>query len=144
MLFNLEKFNKKDTKISLVSLTFSIESYKKMKEKSLDNLTDTAKDFFHLLSRFGKLKKQKKEMKIILLDDQLQQLTTDTCGILQLYFYKNLFDPVSDSKIIDDEFLINIQTNKKKTVATLFNEIFSTNKETNEEQMKVFAKNNDL
>ena len=99
-----------------------------MKEKSLDNLTDAAKDFFHLLSRFGKLKKQKKEMKIILLDDQLQELTTDTCGILQLYFYKNLFDPVSDSKIIDDEFLT------KKTVATLLNEIFSTNKETNEKK----------
>ena len=59
MLFNLEKFNKKDTKINLVSLTFSIESYKKITEKSLDNLTNTAKDFFHLLSEFGKLKKQK-------------------------------------------------------------------------------------
>ena len=54
-----------------------------MKEKSLKNLTDTAKDFFHLLSKFGKLKKQKKEMKIVLLDDQLQELTTDTCGIFQ-------------------------------------------------------------
>ena len=32
MLFNLEKFNKKDTKINLVSLTFSIESYQKIKE----------------------------------------------------------------------------------------------------------------
>ena len=64
-------------------------------------------------------------MKIILLDDQLQELTTYTCGIFQLYFYKNLLDPVRDSKIIDDEFLA------KKTVATLLNEIFSTNKETN-------------
>ena len=59
MLFNFEKFNKKDAKINLVSLTFSIQSYKKIKEKSLDNLTDTAKDFFHLLSEFRKLKKQK-------------------------------------------------------------------------------------
>ena len=64
-------------------------------------------------------------MKIILLDDQLQELTTYTCGIFQLYFYKNLLDPVRDSKIIDDEFLA------KKTVAKLLNEIFSTNKETN-------------
>ena len=64
-------------------------------------------------------------MKIILLDDQLQELTTYTCGTFQLYFYKNLLDPVRDSKIIDDEFLA------KKTVATLLNEIFSTNKETN-------------
>ena len=31
-------------------------------------------------------------MKTILLDDQLQELTTDTCGIFQLYFYKSLFD----------------------------------------------------
>ena len=83
MLFTLQKFNKKDSKINLVSLTFSIQSYQKMKEKSLKNLTDTAKDFFHLLSKFGKLKKQKQEMKIVLLDDQLQELTTDTCGIFQ-------------------------------------------------------------
>ena len=59
MLFSLEEFNKKDVKINFVSLTFSIESYKKIKEKSLDNLTDAAKDFIHLLSEFGKLKKQK-------------------------------------------------------------------------------------
>ena len=59
-----------------------------------------------------------------MLDDQLQELTTDTCGIFQLYFYKNLFHPVGDSKIIDDKF----QTKKKKTVTTLPNEVFSTNK----------------
>ena len=88
MLFNLQKFNKKDSKIKLVSLTFSIESNQKTKGKSLNNLANTAKDFFHLLSEFGKLKKTKKEMKIALLDDQLQELTTDTCGIFQLYFYK--------------------------------------------------------
>ena len=61
-------------------------------------------------------------MKIITLDNQLQELTTDTCGIFQLYFYKNLFDPDSDSKMLNDEFLT-----KKKIVTTLFNEIFSTN-----------------
>ena len=73
------------------------------------------------------------DMYVILLDDQLQQLTKDTCGIFQLDFYKNLFDPVSDSKIIDDEFLTK---KKKKTVTTLLNEIFSTNKESNEKEMK--------
>ena len=112
ILFNLEKFNKKDTQINLESLTFSIESYNKVKEKSqLENLTNNAKEFFHLLSEFAKLKKQKKEMKIIWFDDQLQELTTDTCGIFQLYFYKNLFDPASNSKIINDEFLIKKNSN---------------------------------
>ena len=70
-------------------------------------------------------------------DQQLQELTTGACGIFQLYFYKNLFDPVSDSKIIDDEILT------KKT-ATLLNEIFSTNEETNEEEMNLLAKDNNL
>ena len=42
-------------------------------------------------------------------------------------------------KIIDDEFLT-----KKKTVATLLNEIFSTKKETNEEEIKSFVRDNDL
>ena len=63
-----------------------------------------------------------------MLNDQLQELTTDTCGIIQLYFYKNLFDIVRDSKIIDDEFLT------KKTVTTILNEIFSTNKEKNKKK----------
>ena len=115
MLLYLEKFNKKDTKINLVSLTFSIESYKKIKGKSLENLTNTAKDFFHLLSEFVKLKNKKKEMNIILMVDQLRDLTTNTCGIFQLHFCKNLVDPVSDSKIIDDKFLT------KKTVTSLLN-----------------------
>ena len=61
-------------------------------------------------------------MKIVLLDDQLQELTTDTCGIFQLYFYRNLFEPSADIKLINDEFLT------EQTVATLLNEIFSTNK----------------
>ena len=105
ILFNLQKFNKKDSKIKLVSLTFSIESNQKTKGKSLNNLANAAKDFFHLLSEFGKLKKTKKEMKIALLDDQLQELTTDTCGIFQLYFYKKFFEPGARSKIINNEFL---------------------------------------
>ena len=73
-------------------------------------------------------------MNIILMDDQLQDLTTDRCGIFQLHFYKNLVDPFSDNKIINDKFLT------KETVTTLLNEIFSTNKESNEEEMKSFAK----
>ena len=77
-------------------------------------------------------------MKIIMLDDQLQELTADTGGIFQLYFYKNLFDPDSNSKIFNDEFLT------KKTATTLLNEIFSKNKETNEEEIKLLAKGNNL
>ena len=67
-----------------------------------------------------------------------EKITTGTCEIFQLYFYKNLFDPVSDSKIIYDEFLT------KKTVTTLLNEFFSTNKKSNEKEMKLFGKYNSI
>ena len=48
--------------INLVSLTFSIEAYKKIKGKnSLENLTDTVKHFFHMIFQFAKLKGQIKK-----------------------------------------------------------------------------------
>ena len=42
----------------------------------------------------------------MIVEDQLQELTTYTCGIFELYFYKNLFNPLSDNKITNDEFLL--------------------------------------
>ena len=92
ILFNLEKVDKKDTKINLISLTFSIGSYKKIKEKSLDNLTDTAKDFFHLLSEFGKSFKS------------LQQARVE--------YFNYIFRRIC--KIIDDEFLTKKKKKKKQ------------------------------
>ena len=74
-----------------------------------------------------------------MLDDQLQELTADTCEIFQLYFHNNLLDSDSNSKIFNDEFLA-----KKKTVTTSLNDIFSTNKETKEKEMKLLAKDNNL
>ena len=101
----LKKIDKKDTKSNLATLTFSVKTWKKIKEKNKEKLTNTAKDFFHLLSEFSRLKKQEDEIKIIMLDDQIQELATDTCGIFQLLCYKNLFDPVVTSKILNDDFL---------------------------------------
>ena len=49
MLLNLEKFNKKDTKINLVSLTFSIKSYKKNKGEIPRELDKCCKSFFSSL-----------------------------------------------------------------------------------------------
>ena len=39
------------------------------------------KDFFHVIFQFAKLKSKKKQIKIIIVEDQLQELTTDTRGI---------------------------------------------------------------
>ena len=43
-------------------------------------------------------------MTILILEHPIQELTTSTCRIFQLYFHKNLFDPEEKSNIIKDEF----------------------------------------
>ena len=48
-----------------------------------------------------------------------------------------MFESEAGSKIINDEILI------QKTVGILLNEIFSLNKEENEEKMEAFSKEND-
>ena len=77
-------------------------------------------------------------MKINIVEDQLQELITNTCRIFKLYFYKSLFNPLSHSKIINDEFL------SKETIEILSNKIFSTNKKNNEDKIKEFAEKSNI
>ena len=102
-------------------LTHGIKYLKKTK----DQLTDTAQNFFHLLEQFAKLKKTKC-MNILILENTIKNLVTSTCGLFQLYFYKNLFDPDEKSKIL------NHQTLNKNTLETIINEFFSTDINENE------------
>ena len=46
-------------------------------------------------------------------------MTSFNCGIFQLYFYKNLFDPDEKSKILNHENL------NKHTIEVIFNEFFT-------------------
>ena len=56
-----------------------------------------------------------------MVDDQLQNIKTDTCGLFQLYFYVNLFLPKEKSQIVKNKTL-NLQT-----IRNLLNEIFTRN-----------------
>ena len=84
LLYNFKncKNDNADAKIKLCTMS----NHKK------SQLNETATYFFHLLYQFAKLKKTNK-MKIVIVENDLQELTSPTCGIFQLYFYKNLFDP---------------------------------------------------
>ena len=53
-----------------------------------------------------------------MVDDQLQKIETDTCGIFQLYFYVNMFMPLENSSIVNDKKL------SKSILEKLLNEIF--------------------
>ena len=54
-----------------------------------------------------------------MVEDRVQDLDSSTCGIFQLYFYDNLFNPDENSKIQGNTKL------NKKTVETLLNELFT-------------------
>ena len=66
------------------------------------------------------------------MENNLQEHTSPTCGIYQLYFYKNFFDPSIQSKIINHKNLTI------DTIKTLLNEIFTTETKENKHRIKQF------
>ena len=73
-----------------------------------------------------------------MVDDCLQDLESDTCGIFQLYFYTNLFLPKEDSKIVNNSKLT------MKTITTLLNELFVLDINENERRVEAFATELDI
>ena len=68
-----------------------------------------------------------------MVEDRLQDLESATCGIFQIYFYQNLFNPDQNSKIQSETKL------NKKTVETLLNELFSLDDKKNEIKMEEYV-----
>ena len=135
LLYNFKncKIDNADTKIKLCSMTFDSTIWDKMSNQKKSQLNETATYFFHLLYQFAKLKKTNK-MNIVILENNLQELTSSTCGIFQLYFYKNLFDPSVRSTILEQKNL-NITT-----VQILLNEIFTSETQENQRRIKLFKR----
>ena len=68
-----------------------------------------------------------------MVEDRTQDLDSTTCGIFQLCFYENLFNPDKNSKIQNESKL------KYTTVETLLNELFSLDDRENEIKMDEYA-----
>ena len=128
--YGLEKINKNDKKINLTYVQFDLNEYKKVNK---GELTKATQDFFHTLYKFGRVH-NRELVDAFMVDDPLQDLQSDTCGIFQLYFYTNLLLPKEDSKIINNSKLT------MKTISTLLNEIFTLDINENEELVESFAK----
>ena len=112
-------------------MRFCVWTWQKLDQKAKSQLTETAQTFFHLLERFPKLKKSNC-MNIIVLENTIQEIETSTCGQLQLYLYKNLFDHDNKSNIISQKKLT------KQTLQMLINKIFSTYVKESEYHIKKF------
>ena len=112
-----------------------MKEYEKIKNENC--WRPTTQDLLHVMYEYGRLHKINDTITVYLVDDQLQKTETDTCEIFQLYFYFNLFMPFEDSSILKDTKL------SKRTIEKLLNEIFSLDRDRNEE-VKKFAKKKDI
>ena len=86
--------------------------------------------------KFGKKHNLRNEVIVHLVDDQLQMIERDTCGMYQIYFYVNLFNPLENSSIIIEKIL------NKPTIEKLLNEILSTDRQENKNGREQFAEEN--
>ena len=68
-----------------------------------------------------------------MVENRLQDLDSSTCGIFQIYFSENLFNPDQNSKIQSETKL------NKKTVEILLNELFSLDNRENEIKMEEYT-----
>ena len=91
-----------------------------------------------MMYEFGKLHKINDVVTVHLVNNQLQKIEMDTCGIFQLYFYVNLFTPLENSSIVNDKKL-SISTLEK-----LLNEIFYLDSNKNENLVEQFAEEKDI
>ena len=99
----------------------------------MNMLNETTIDLQHLINEYGKKHNLKNEVIVHLVDDQLQM-----CGMFQIYFYVNLFNPLENNNIINEKSL------NKRTVEKLLNEILSTDKQENKNRMEQFTEENNI
>ena len=117
---------KTDNKITLVNIKFNLNACKNLTKKELDVLSDTATNS-SFVQAFGNKLKLRDFVNICIVEDRVQDLNSVTCGIFQMNFYDNLFNPNKNSKIQNKKRI------NKKTIETLLNELFVLNNEdTNE------------
>ena len=133
ILLGVEQMNRSDDKITLCKIKFNLGACRELSKEEIDSLSDTARNFFYFIQVFGIKLKLRSFVNIWTVEDRIQDLDSATCGIFQIYFYYNLFNPGKNSKIQGDTKLT------KKTVETLLNELFSLDNKDNEIKMEEFA-----
>ena len=123
-----------DQKITLCKVKFNLAACRDLTKNEVDSLSDTARNFFQFVQAFGIKLKLRGFVNIWMVEDRIQDLDSATCGIFQIHFYENLFNPNEKSKIQDQAKLT------KKTVETLLNELFSLEDQVaNETKMEQYA-----
>ena len=71
--------------MNLVTVHFSLPVYNKLEESELKSRTNTAQDLCHVLAEFARYNNVKPEVKLTMVDNELQKINASTCGNFQLY-----------------------------------------------------------
>ena len=125
--------DKGDQKITLWKIKYNLGACKRLSKNEINSLSDTARDFFYFIQAFGIKLKLKRFVNIWVVEDRIQDLNSSTCGIFQLHFYENLFNPDKNSKIQNENKL------KKNMLEMLLNELFSLDDKENEIKMEEYG-----
>ena len=133
ILLGIEQMDKTDKKITLCKIKFNLGACKELTKEEINSLSETARNFFYFIQAFGIKLKLRRFVNIWMVEDRLQDLDSATCGIFQIHFYENLFNPNENSKIQNETKL------KKSTVEKLLNELFPLEDTENEIKMEQYA-----
>ena len=120
--------------------TFKCNNYKKLTSMEINKLSDMAKHFFAFLDQFGKYKNIRNSVKVVIMDDNLQNFQMDYCETFQMYYHLNLLQPLETS-------IIGRSNSKKlpmKLIGKMLNEIFSLNTSHNKIMLDAFILQNDI
>ena len=101
----------------------------KLPEGEKPALSETCTDFLHSLESFSDYESPSL-VHLWLLEDPIQDITSNTCGSFQTFFYEKLFFPDNDSIL---------RKRKRLTydvIQAFFQELFTTNTEQNEKKIR--------
>ena len=98
ILLGTEQLTRTDNKITLGNVKFSWNACQNLSKNQLDNLSDTARDFFYFAQSFWDKLKFPDFVNLWVIEDHIQDLDSVNCRIFQIYFYDNLFNPDKNSK----------------------------------------------
>ena len=101
ILLGVEQMTRTDQKITLCKVKFNLAACRGLTKNDIDSLSDTARNFFQFVQAFGIKLKLRGFVNIWMVEDRIQDLDSATCGIFQIHFYENLFNPNEKSKIQD-------------------------------------------
>ena len=90
------------------------------------------------MNKYKIKQKLKDEVIVHLVDDQLQMIERDTCGMYQIYFYVNLLVPIENSDMISEKIL------NKRAIENLLNGKLSTDRQEDENIIESFVEENDI